>query len=131
MISTDYMISYFGFNFDRKSTDFQSITSSDNHLFLVMSSFHGVKPGQPPLGVSKPGSRDGGALPDDFSNPSLGLALALVPPGTSPVAAFPPFVKSRHSTRVKCFKLGLFKNLQPAKSQSDYGGGILIFILQY
>ena len=89
-----------------------------------MSSFHGVKPGQPPLGVSKPGSRDGGALPDDFSNPSLGLALALVPPGTSPVAAFPPFVKSRHSTRVKCFKLGLFKNLQPAKSQSDYGGGI-------
>ena len=68
-----------------------------------MSSFHGVKPGQPPLGVSKPGSRNGGALPDDFSNPSLGLALALLPPGTTPVAAFPPFVKSRHS--VKCFKV--------------------------
>ena len=51
--------------------------------------------GNAPSGVAQPGSSNGGGLPNDFTNPTLGQSLALVPFGLTPIAVFPPFAIPR------------------------------------
>ena len=48
----------------------------------------------PTIGVGgSVGSPGGGALPNNFANPTLPLSLALVPLGLVAVAVFPPFTR--------------------------------------
>ena len=51
--------------------------------------------GSAPSGVAQPGSSNGGGLPNDFTIPTLGQSLALVPLGLTPIAVFPPFAIPR------------------------------------
>ena len=62
-------------------------------MVMMMPNMNFQGSGNPTGGSVSPGTLGGGGLPTDLSIPTLGLSLALVPFGFSPVAVFPPFAR--------------------------------------
>ena len=64
-------------------------------ILLMMPSPNAIAPRGDPPNAPQPGTPGGGGLPTNLENPSLLLALTLVPAGLTAVAVFPPFETPR------------------------------------
>ena len=64
-------------------------------MLLMMPPPNAIAPGSAPPNAPQPGTPGGGGLPTNLANPSLPLALSLVPAGLAAVAVFPPFATPR------------------------------------